>query len=724
MPLFQPRTGRLSFEVLRHRLWQINDEQGQTVINVSGSPVASAANDFNVAITDAQGMPVMVGIYNVGHLIPITMCVQNAIKFFGMENIAEGDVYLTNDPWMGAAHQNDVCLMAPVHWQGRPIAWVGSVIHEVDVGGPEVGSWNPKATSAFDEAPRYVYLKVVSQGKVQKEVVETYLANSRLPHLLELDLRAQIAACNVAKSRLFELARRYGIDTVTGAMQDCMDYSEVLLKHKLSEIPDGRWTAEDYMDHDGHREGLFKVQVALEKTDQGLVFDFAGTDPQAAGFINCAFPCLWGGVFTSICFYLCNDIPWNAGILKVTRVTAPEASLVHASFPAPVGAGVVNASWSGRNVCSLALAKMLACSEQHRHSLVANNIGSSFVYNIFGTSQYGKPYGTMMLTSTLGGGGARYFADGYDTCGPTPASRSSVINVEEAEALFPLLYLYRKRAVDSGGPGRFRGGVAAESAITPYNTASIRTVVSTQATGHSSAQGVEGGYPAGSSNAILKTASDVWDRLKAGRLPGSVEDLSGEMRFVPSKDVIELRQGDVLSSVGHGGGGFSDPLERDPALVHKDVVGGFVSREYARLTYGVELHPETGELRSEATAELRAALRRQRLAGAQPGGADIPRRGQQAPVRRLGDNLYLADSSVFCRRCHYRLSSTSEDPKAGCHVNTQPLSKAGPWVARRHGGDSPTFCLREYVCPGCGAMLFVEERLRDEHRPWRDYQIT
>ncbi len=723
-PLFQPRTGRLSFEVLRHRLWQINDEQGQTVINVSGSPVASAANDFNVAITNAQGLPVMVGIYNVGHLMPIAMCVQNAIKFFGEENIQEGDIYLTNDPWMGAAHQNDTCLMAPVHWEGRLLAWVGSVIHEVDVGGPEVGSWNPNATTAFEEAPRYLYLKVVSRGAVQKEVVETYLANSRLPHLLEMDLRAQIAACNVAKGRLFELIRRYGVDTVTDLMQDCMDYSESLLRHKLDGIPNGRWTAEDYMDHDGHREGLFKVQVALEKTSEGLAFDFTGTSPQVPGFINCALPCLWTGVFTSVCFCLCNDIPWNAGILKVTRLVAPEASLVSARFPAPVGAGVVNASRHGRNACTLAIAKMLACSEEHRQNLVAVTVGSSCIYNTFGTNQYGKPFGTMMMSSTLGGGGARYFGDGYDTCGASPAGRQSVINVEEAEALFPLLYLYRKRAVDSGGPGKFRGGVAGESAITAYNTSAIRTVWSTQATGHSTGQGVEGGYPGGGANARFKTGTDVLERLTSGRLPAAIEGLAGDLRYLPSKDVFELRPGDVLTTVAPGGGGFGDPLERDPALVQQDVVNGFVSASNACDIYGVELDPNTLEINQAATAKTRGTLRSRRL----PAGAPRVRAGPVAETpksgQRLGDGLLLRGDGVFCRRCHCRLANATDNPRAGCLQVHEPLSKAGPWVAKRHNGDSPVFHLREYFCPGCASLLFVDERLKTEPEPWRDYQLT
>ena len=270
---FKPRTDPVTFEVLRHRLWQINDEQGKTIISVSGSPVASEGNDFNVALTNAAGEIVACGPYIVIHVSAISLVVRAAIEMFGEDGIREGDMYLSNDPWLGAGHQNDVSVIQPVFWKGERIAWTASVIHQVDVGGTYPGSWNPKARSVFDEAPRYRLLKVVRDGTLQREVVATYLTNSRFPDLVELDLRAQVAAANVARDRLEGLMRRYGSDIVKNAMEDSLDYSQMLFQQRLQQIPDGQWYAEDHLDHDGHEEKVYTVRCLMSKAGDKLTFD-------------------------------------------------------------------------------------------------------------------------------------------------------------------------------------------------------------------------------------------------------------------------------------------------------------------------------------------------------------------------------------------------------------------------------------------------------------------
>src|ERR1035437_1050922 len=217
-PILQLRNDPITFEVLRHRLWQINDEQGQTIIRVSGSPAATEGNDFNVGIADASGALIAVGPYIVMHVAAITDVIHNTIDLIGEEGIQSGHMYLINDSWMGAGHQNDFCIIQPVFWEGKRIAWTASVIHQVDVGGPAPGSWNFAARTVFEEAPRYKALRLVRYGVVQPEVVATVLTNSRLPDQVDLDMRAQIAAGNVARERISELIRRYGIQVVSNAI--------------------------------------------------------------------------------------------------------------------------------------------------------------------------------------------------------------------------------------------------------------------------------------------------------------------------------------------------------------------------------------------------------------------------------------------------------------------------------------------------------------------------
>lgn len=726
---FVPRSDLITFEVVRHRLWQINDEQGRSIINVSGSPVASETNDFNVALSDAEGNLICIGPYVLFHLSAISLMIRKAKEVLGDAFIEEGDVYLCNDPWMGAVHQNDVCLIAPVHRDGRLVAWVGSTIHQVDVGGPAPGSWNYLARDTFQEAPRYRFLKLMRRGVIQPEVMETYLTNSRMPHLVELDLRGQIAACNVAKERLDVLYRKYGVQTVADVMADMLTYTEFLLRKKLREIPDGVWYAEDYLDHSGHRDAVFAIRLKLTKRGSELTFDFRGTDAQAEGFINTTYAGLLGGVFTGLVTFLCNDIPWSDAVFKPVKIVTDMGTINNCAFPAACSMATISACLHTCNVTCAVLGRMLSCSETWRENLMAGWMGSGFVFNVFGKNQYGEMFGTMMVNSHMGGGGARYFGDGYDNSGSINVPRASITNVESAEAIYPLLYLYRRRAVDSAGAGAFRGGVSGENAITPYGGGELNVVASTLSSNHSSSAGLGGGYPGGGAQVLLKRSTGIVEAMRAQRLvPAKWEDIPGEEIVLPPKQAIVLRAGDVFNGVPPGGGGFRDPLERSPELVERDVREGYVTLERARQLYGVVLDPVTLTLAAKATEEDRLARRSARLGTGRKDAvlravsSDWNSRKDSRP--RLGETLRIFEGKIVCARCDEPVSGLGSNPKEALPQAQRELGTAGPWIARRWGGTSPDFHLIEYVCPGCGYLVDVTQRRKTEAAPWSDYQLA
>jgi len=726
---FVPRSDLVTFEVVRHRLWQINDEQGRSIINVSGSPVASETNDFNVAIADADGNLICIGPYVLFHLSAVSLMIRKAKELLGDGFIEEGDVYLCNDPWMGAVHHNDVCLIAPVHHQGRLVAWVGSTIHQIDIGGPAPGSWNYLARDTFQEAPRYRFLKLMRRGVIQPEVMDTYLTNSRTPHLVELDLRGQIAAANVAKERLDLLFGKYGAATITDVMADMLAYTEFLLRRKLSAIPDGEWYAEDYLDHSGHRDAIYAIRLKLTKRGSELTFDFRGTDAQADGFINATYAGLLGGVFTGLVVLLCNDIPWNDAVFAPVKIVTDIGTVNNCAFPAPCSMATISASLHTCDATVAVLGRMLSCSDAYRHNLMAGWMGTGFVFNVFGTNQYGEKFGTMMVNSHMGGGGARYFADGYDNSGSINVPRASITNVESAESIYPLLYLYRRRAVDSGGAGAFRGGVSGENAITPYGTTELNIVASTLSTNNSSSAGLAGGYPGGGSQVLLKKETEIVDVIRQQRLvPALWEDIPGEEVVLPSKQLIILRAGDVFNGVPPGGGGFRDPLERPPQLVEADVRDGCLTIERARRLHGAVLDPDTRQVRAEATEQERLSLRRQRLRACgierapKPVAKDWIGRADGRP--RLGETLRLQAGKFVCARCDEAVADLGSNPKESLPRITRELGEASPWIARRWNGKSPDFCLIEYVCPGCGYLIDVTQRRRTESNLWNDYQVA
>lgn len=721
---FTSRNDPVTFEVLRHRLWQINDEQGKTIINVSGSPVATEGNDFNVALLSPSGEVVAVGPYIIAHVSAISEVVKSAFDLLGQDRIRDGDMYLTNDPWLGAAHQNDVCIIQPVFAEGRLLAWTASVIHQVDVGGPRPGSWNPLARSVFDEAPRYRLLRIVQGGEVQPEVAATYLTNSRLPDLVELDLRAQIASANVAKSRLLELVERYGFSVVADSLNDNLDYAQALFRKKLLELPDGEWTGEDHIDHDGHEERLYTVHCRVVKTGDRMLLDFGGTSPQAPGFINTTYAGALAGAFAALFPYLCSDIPWNAGVIRQVDVEVEEGTVHHARFPAAIGFGVVHATHCTTNATAMALGKLLATSERYAGDTMAGWAGSPFVYNVFGSDDKGQSFATMLLSSDVQGCGARAFADGFDVGGKLSAPRANVANVESIEANYPLIYLYRRRARDSGGGGRWRGGVSGEVAFTLHHAQSMDITPNTWGVILSATGGLLGGYPGGGAAGLFKRGTDLAERWQNGELPQGLEALGGgALEVVPAKCNFLMEPGDVFSAVPHGGGGIGDPIRREPERVGADIRMRLVSRQWAETLYGVVTR-EDGSVDFDATDACRRAIRETRRAEGRsertlPAGA-----GQPLDPSRVSyplGALVVADGWMYCGDCRRSLAPLMTPDKEILLLRRRPLSAAGPWIGRRPGRGPLDFRLWEYCCPHCGGLIYVEQRHADDHEHRRDF---
>jgi N-methylhydantoinase B len=706
---FRPRTDPITFEVLRHRIWQVNDEQGKTLLNMSGSQIATEANDFNVGIADAAGNLIVVGAYILNQLAPLTLLVQNAVRILG-DDIAEGDMFLCNDPWFGCVHQNDVCVLAPFFWEGKLTAWTASVIHQVDVGGMSPGSWCHSATETWQEAPRYRYLRVVRQGRLQREVVDTYLTNSRAPDLVELDLRAQVGSATATLERLGAVLARYGRDTVIATMADMLDYSERLMQDKLENIPEGEWLADCYNDHDGKAECSHRYAVRLRKDPGTLTFDYRETDPQVQAFINCPWSGLLSATYTGLLLSLCSDIPWNSGLMRCVRILSDEGALNNARFPVAVS-GSLESIWNSANVSAAALGKMLASSPTERHNAMAVWQGASMVYATFGQNRAGENYAGWMVFSGLGGGGARAYGDGHDNAGTIMSPRYSVINVETAESLYPMLFLYRKRAPDSGGPGRWRGGVGADSAVTPHGTAQMTVRLTTSGTDHSHTTGLWGGYPGGGSIARIARGALPEDGQASGAaLPADWSEVAGDAEYLPSKAVLALAAGDILSTIPHGGGGFGDPLSRDPEQVRDDVLEGCVSVEAAAQVYGVVLSDTDWSVDAGATARRRDAIRAERLG--------------RKPTREAGNAGLIGASRETgrwtCSACGHVATGTDGELKSGLLSRRRPVGDAATLAARRTDGESRTMELVEYACPECATLTVVDQRPRSESAPWHD----
>ena len=691
----------ITFEVLKHRLWQINDEQSAAIKTISASPIVVEGNDFNTGLFTAAGDVVVAGIGSVVHVTTMGDTLRAIIQKAG--RIRDGDVFLTNDPFMGALHQNDVVMASPVFAGGEVFMWIGNVLHHPDVGGIDEGSFCINARSIYQDPPRY-FLKIVDEGEPSPEVEHTFVTNSRLPDMVLLDLGAQIGAINRAKERIEELLAEQGAETVRAVMQRTIDTAEAQIREAIADLPEGSWTGNAYMDGDRvGSDSIHRVALRLSKEGETLHFDYTGSSPQVDAAVNSTYPATVGGSAVPLFSFLCQgDIDWNDGLRRCMRITAPEGSVVNARFPAPVSISTVGFRWLVTVAAAEAIARMFASSERFRDRVCPSWNSSSNCNNVFATAAGGRRVGALLSDHRGSGGGARSFADGFDHAGTITSFASSMGNVEGTEWKLPVLYLYRRSIPDSGGAGKYRGGLTTEIALVPHGTdALVLKSTNTAGTDQTNAHGIAGGYPGAGSQTSVIRGTRVRAAIRDGEPPTSPEGFAGTIRHLASKDEAVLGPDDALVFYPAGGGGYGDPLDRDPQAVAADVAEGRVTGDAARAQYGVAITADGG-IDAAATLAIRDAMRHARR-GEAVGGWSAGTRLETPGVHRIGECLeFVVDRdghTLRCLRCGH----------GGAILRRRPLGVAGPLRALRWGGDSPNFALEEAICPGCATLHEVRE---------------
>jgi N-methylhydantoinase B len=584
----------MTFSIIRHRLFRIVDEAVITLKHVSGSAITNEGHDLMVSLYGADGSLLMGGVGFLHHLTSAAEACKSIIRRFE-GRINPGDVFLLNDPYTAALHTSDIYLVAPIHHGDRLVAWSACFVHVYDIGAMNPGGFSPQSTDIYTEGFSSPGIKIVDRGELVQDVVDIMLNMVRSPEMVMLDLRSMIACNNVARERMQALIAKYGPETVDEAGAELIRQSETLFRARLTELPDGEWQSRQYLDVNGETA---TVRLTMRKTGDRIVFDFTGSSEQSRHAINCTKWASLGGLFAPLFPLLCYDITWNEGVIRPVEMIAPEGSIVNCTRPAPVSVATVAAIQSVNNAACATIGKMLAASDRYREQASTVWHANHFAIFKFGRNQKGG-YSIGILTETFAGaGGARSFGDGVDIGGEIPNPISRMANVETVEASFPIRYLFRRRMQDSGGPGRWRGGTGGELAIVPHKApdGGINYVISGKGTRHPMSDGLAGGFPGAPNRYAWRKdetiAPDEGDPISWGVFP------------LMGKDALYVRW--------NGGGGFGDPLEREPERVAEDVRGGTVSAEAASEIYGVTLD---GALNADtvATGELRASRKAERL---------------------------------------------------------------------------------------------------------------
>jgi N-methylhydantoinase B len=583
-------------EIIAGSLASIEKEVETAIARTSRSPMIRDAHDFRAGIHDRL-LRKLTGRSYSSLVHPIA-------RDFPVETMRPGDVFFHNDVYLsegGIGHLPDLCVTVPVFHDGggepEVVAFVQAFGHHDDIGGAVPGSMPSHATSVFEEGLMVPPIRLWDEGVPNRAALTIMTRNSRMPDSLAADLDAECAACLLGARRLAGLFGRYGREAVEGCFDEIVaSTTRTYRREILAKIPSGTWTWEDYAEHDGVDEPRLHAQrITLTKLGEDepggprLILDFTGTGPQAKGPINhCAnfadgnFLAKW---LAPILRNLADtpermaELDVNEGIVDLIEMRfPPPGTLLTPVFPAPTNA---------RTFVILRLlgvfAGVLAKAVGGRTPADQETIRYTGFY---GQTASGEPY---LMREVLGGGsGGRYYADGEDTVHVVPDSRN--LPAEFTEARFPLVVERLGLAVDSGGPGQFRGGLGYEKLIRMrvdgyFMSIADRSILS--------CWGVNGGR-AGRPFQVTIDPGAPGERDVDGMADGE---------FVPAGTLIRIRT--------TGGGGWGDPLERDPALVARDVRWGKVSREAAAADYGVVLGGSADDpvVDGEATGALRDEMR-------------------------------------------------------------------------------------------------------------------
>jgi N-methylhydantoinase B len=599
----------ITFEVLSHRLHEITREMGIALERTGGTVTTTQQHDYNASLYRPDGEIMAAGETYGHHVVCAGYAVRAIIKRFGREEIYPDDIFLLNDPYLAAIHNPDVYIISPIHYQDALVGWSATFVHVSDVGAITPGGDSPDANEIFQEGFRIPGIKLIERGKLRRDVFESITHMTRQPEAVGLDLKCEIAANNVAKARLQSMYRQYGPELMNEVAAEMIHYTESVLRNRLREIPDGVWHETLTIEADGPR----KLVLTLRKEGDRLIFDFTGTDPQVRKGINLPFHGTFGFCFGAILYSIAYDLPKNQGVLKPMEVTAPKGTLVNVQYPGPISMSTTSSGFGVGFLASSVLMQMLATSERWRREIVAPSASHRNCRHS-GVNQYRRYTAFInMAHGAMDGNGARIDRDGVDSGG----SYMSCPNVEWMELQYPLFYLFRRHATDSAGAGKFRGGVGVESAHKLHDApeGEIKGVAYGVAGLENSGHGMFGGYPGAPSIIALMRKTRVNDLIAENRSPTDVAALGGDEKILPYCN-FELKESDVLYMRVASGGGYGDPLERDPELVRRDVMNVIVSVEAARELYGVILNGQGLEVDLEATRQLRAEMRKKEIEGA------------------------------------------------------------------------------------------------------------
>jgi N-methylhydantoinase B len=567
----------ITLTVLWNRLVGICEEMGTTLQRTGKSEAVSAGQDFSTALFDRHGRMIAQGNFSPGHLGSMPMVLQHVTDRFPTEELEPGDGILLNDSKMGSGHLPDFFLVTPVFVDDRLEGFTVTTAHMIDVGGLAPGSQAVDAEEIYQEGLRFFPTRIVRDDEIQRWFEDVIRANSRVPETVLGDVRAQQNANHRGRSLYRDLCEEYGVETVYTYLDEILDRSEARIRQSLESIPDGAYRFEDLLDDVGPGTDPVDLSVTITVDGSDMVIDYGGSDPATATGINSYLN--YTRAYSLFVFKSVTEkhLHQNEGVTRPLTVEAPPGSFFNPELPTASGARpIISTRIVDLNLGALAQAKPEAVTAASSHWANPNFDGVD--------PDTGERY--IVYDVIVGGVGAAAHKDGEE--GLVSSFNMSNIPVEIHETRYPVRIERLELIEDSGGAGRHRGGLGLRKDVTLYGD--DISVTNLMERTDSRPWGLQGGEPGDRAEAILNPE-------------GGSEPLHGKGEY-------DLDSGDTVSFRVSGGGGFGEPLHRDPEAVLEDVRKGYVSPDGAREAYGVVIERVDGEYAVDEAATT--ALREER----------------------------------------------------------------------------------------------------------------
>lgn len=576
-----------TFAVIYNALNASVQEMSLTFEYSAWSSILSQCRDFSCAIYDAGVPPNALCVFDglPLHINAQPVTIAEIAKFFG-EEIYDGDVIMVNSVYYGTTHCGDLVVACPIFYEGEHLFWAAATGHQMDIGSPIPTSVAIQATDVWSEGIQIPPIKLEERGKLRKDVLQLYLENVRYREFLHGDLMSQVGSVKTGKKRILELLDKWGVETLQRLSQEIMAYAGRRAREEIAKWPDGTYCSESWVDSDGTGIKNIAIRCELTITGSDIHVDFTGSDPQVRGSTNSSWATCQTAASIPILACLDPDIPHNQGCLEHISVFAPRGTVTNVKWPGCASDSTIVPADAMIDAVWKCLAQVIPEKVVAGYGRIAPNaFTSGYDRRVEGEE---KPFSLILFNGSAGGGACKE-ADGWPLmyC-PGAVGGLKFISIELMELHYPLLALQHEVRTDSMGAGKTRGGPGLIWHVAPLGTQRIDNYAYGDGM-FNPPFGLFGGKP-GDGGAFYRINKD------------------GTRTFYSMIGYFRVHEGESWVGVSTGGGGYGNPLERDPEEVRIDVRDGLVSLESAEADYGVGLDPATLEVNYEATEKLRKEL--------------------------------------------------------------------------------------------------------------------